>query len=46
MNGLKNTYIEDGKIAKHIDNKIKKKELSLSVGQLVIAAVEQALIEE
>jgi hypothetical protein len=42
---LQNTYIEQGKFAKYIDGKVKKKELPPSVAQLAVAAVEQNLIE-
>lgn len=38
---LQDIYIEGGKFAKYIDNKIKKKELPPSIGQLAIAAVEK-----
>lgn len=42
---LQNIYIEEGKFAKYIDGKVKKKELPPSVAQLAISAVEQKLIE-
>lgn len=42
---LQNAYIEEGKFAKYIDGKAKRKELPPSVAQLAIAAVEQNLIE-